>query len=154
MTKHKSDIIEMKAVHRADGGVMYQPVRNRQADPAELTVVDAAALAEQQARAQPVQERLTGSYRDRAIGFSIKTWQISALVGVGLWLLARVAADVPLLSIKAILILLAGAGVVWGIAFALDLLISPAGVALYNARRLWNHIDREQAERHRRFGGD
>jgi hypothetical protein len=58
-------------------------------------------------------------------------------------------AGVPLFSIRAILILLAGAGLVWLGAFALDLLLSPAGVALYNSRRLWNHLDREQTERHR-----
>ena len=109
--------------------------------------MDPATLAERQSAAQPVQERLTGDYTNRAIGFSIKTWQIALLAGLGMWLFSRVGAGVPLFSIRAMLWLLAGTGVVWMAAFALDLLLSPVGVAWYNARRFWNFMDREQKER-------
>ncbi len=141
-------IVTMKPILRRDGGVTYIPVRAEEESTAgELAPMNPATLAERQSAAQPVQEHLRGDYTSRAIGFSIKTWQIALLAGLGMWLLARVGAGVPLFSIKAMLWLLAGASVVWMGAFALDLLLSPAGVAWYNSRRQWNHLDREQKER-------
>ncbi len=150
MSKRKSTIIELKPVSSLDdpnAPQTYVPVRAPDAGPGDLATVDAAALAERQMTAQPVVEKLVGSYQDRAIGFSIKTWQVSLLFGVIAWLLARVGAGVPLFSVRALLILALGAGVVWFAAFALDLLLSPAGVAWYKARRFWNYMDREQKER-------
>ena len=140
-------IIEMKRITTPDGGTTYIPIRANGPDANELATVDTTALAERQMTAQPVVEKLMGGYKDRAIGFSIKTWQVSLLFGVIAWLLARVGAGVPLFSMQALLILALGAGVVWFAAFALDLLLSPAGVAWYKARRFWNYMDREQRER-------
>ncbi len=145
----KSKIIEMKRITTSDGGTTYIPIRANMPEPQGLAPMGTATLAEQQQQmtAQPVVEKLMGSYQDRAIGFSIKTWQVSLLFGVIAWLLARVGAGVPLFSVRALLILALGAGVVWFAAFALDLLLSPAGVAWYKARRFWNYMDREQRER-------
>ncbi len=100
---------------------------------------------------QPVVEKLAGDYRSRAVGFSIKTWQLSLVFGIAMWLLARLAVGAPLFSIKGVIALVMGFAIVWGAAFALDLLLSPAGVAWYNSRRFWNHLDQEQRERHRRY---
>jgi len=148
-TKYKSTIVQMKPIRRADGGVTYIPQRQQGPDAGQLMELDPMQLAQQQSASQPVQERLTGDYKSRAVGFSIKTWQLSAIFGAAMWLLARLAGGFPLLSIKALLVMLLGFGLVWLAAFLADLLLSPAGVAWYNARRLWNHLDKEQAERHR-----
>ncbi len=147
-SKYKSAIVTLKPVTMADGRTTYIPVRqNEERDATDLTPIDAMQMAQRQMSAQPVTEKLTGGYKDRAIGFSIKTWQVSLLFGVIAWLLARVGAGVPLFSVRALLVLALGAGVVWFAAFALDLLLSPAGVAWYKARRFWNYMDREQIER-------
>ncbi len=140
-------IIEMKRIATRDGGATYIPIRANMGELGELAAVSPSALAERQMMAQPVVEKLAGGYKDRAIGFSIKTWQMSLLFGVIAWLLARVGAGVPLFSMRALLILALGAGLVWFAAFAIDLLLSPAGVAWYKARRFWNYMDREQRER-------
>ena len=147
----KSRIIDMRPVTNLDdpnAPKTYIPVRAEDTGFGDLvTLKDSQAFIERQSVAQPVQERLLGDYKSRAVGFSIKTWQVALLFGVIAWLLARVGAGVPLFSMRALLILALGAGLVWLAAFALDLLLSPAGVAWYNARRFWNHMDREQKER-------
>ena len=68
-------------------------------------------------------------------------------MALALWLASRILAGYPLLSLGAVLWLVTGFGLVWAGAFVLDLLLSPSGVALYHARRMWNHLDREQKER-------
>ena len=143
----KSKIIEMKRITTSDGGTTYIPVRAPEPEPGALAALDSQQMAQMQARQQPTIERLGGSYKDRAIGFSIKTWQVALLFGIIAWLLARIGAGWPLFSIKALLVLAFAAGAVWFAAFALDAMLSPAGVAWYNSRRFWNYMDREQKER-------
>ena len=145
-------IITMKPIPRRDGGVTYIPVRadepNAPPQAGPLAEMGPGQLVERQAaKPAPIVENLTGDYKSRAIGFSIKTWQVSLIAGLAMWLIARLGAGVPLFSIKAMLALLAGVGVVWFGAYALDLALSPAGVELYKARRMWNFLDREQKER-------
>ena len=154
MTTNRSNIIDLKPITTRDGRTTYIPVRAPESEPGDLAALDPATLAQMQARQQPVVERLGGSYKDRAIGFSIKTWQVALLFGVIAWLLARIGAGWPLFSIKALLALAFAAGLVWLAAFGLDLLLSPAGVAWYNSRRMWNHLDREQKERFKHYRRD
>ncbi len=147
--KQRGVIIDMRPVSTLDDAnapQTYVPVRGHEPT-GGLAEMNPVELAERQRAITPTQENLTGDYKSRAIGFSIKTWQIALIVGVAMWLFSRVGAGVPLFSIRAMLWLLAGAGVVWMAAFALDLFLSPAGVAWYNSRRFWNHLDREQKER-------
>ena len=156
MSKRKSTIIELKPVssldnpHGPNTGKSLVPVRTP--EPGGIVEQEAGPLAAA-TQYTPITEQLAGDYTSRAVGFSIKTWQLSAVVGVAVWLAARILGGHPLLSLASILWLVTGFGLVWAGAFVLDLLLSPSGVALYNARRMWNHLDREQAERWRHWGG-
>ena len=146
-----SEIMDLQPVKRADGGVTYIPTRREHG---ALTEIDARPLAAA-TQYQPITEELAGSYKNRAIGFSIKTWQLSAVVGFVAWLVGgKLLMDHPLLSLGALAWLITGFGLVWAGAFVLDLFLSPSGVAWYSARRMWNHLDREQAERWRYWGGN
>ena len=142
----RNDIVSMKPIRQKDGGITYIPVRQPTGE--EL---DALPAVGELAPHEATREVLTGGYVDRAKGFSIKTWQLAALSGAGLYVIGKATLAYPWLSVAGVLILLAGMGAVWFAAFAIDLLLSPAGVAWYNSRRMWNHLDREQTERHSRY---
>jgi energy-converting hydrogenase Eha subunit C len=102
--------------------------------------------------ASPVAEQLAGSYRDRAVGFSIRTWQLSLVVAVVAWLIGgKLLTDHPLLSLGALAWLITGFALVWAGAFVLDLAVSPSGVELLNVLLFWRYLSREQKERFRHY---
>ena len=72
-------------------------------------------------------------------------------MGVGVWLLARILKGYPLLSVGAILWLVAGFAIVWAAAYLLDTLISPEGAELLDVVLFWRYMGREQKERHSRM---
>lgn len=91
-------------------------------------------------------------YEDRARGFSIAIAPLSAVVGIVAALIGISAFGVPVLSVAALLLALAGFAIVWLIAFVAHMIISPDGAVFLHTVFMWNHIKREQRERFRRYG--
>jgi hypothetical protein len=93
-----------------------------------------------------------GSHQDRARAFGIETLQLSLVVGV-MFVVASIAlkgAILPYYSLA--LIYFGGFSLTWLAAYVLHTLRSAEGVELYSTFRLWNFLDSEQRERHRRYG--
>lgn len=95
----------------------------------------------------PATSHTTGTHTDRALAFSLRTFQLSAFAGVATWLVGSWGFELPLVSLAAFAVLSVGFCAVWLAAFVLDALASPEGVALYNARQFWRYLEREQRER-------
>ena len=149
MKAKRSDILEMQAVTTLDGRRSYIPVRD---DAAGILAERDAMPPALRPDASPVAENLTGGYKDRAIGFSIKTWQLSLVVAVVAWLIGgKLLTDHPLLSLGALAWLITGFALVWAGAFVLDLAVSPSGVELLNVLLFWRYLSREQRERFRHY---
>ncbi|MBX2997776.1 MAG: hypothetical protein KF893_04645 [Caldilineaceae bacterium] len=93
-----------------------------------------------------------GSYQDRARAFGIETLQLSLVVGVlfviAAWFLSGSTVGLLTLAITY------GAGfcATWLVAYLAHVLRSPEGVELYQTKRLWDFLDREQSHRWQRAG--
>jgi len=145
--RYKSSIIEMQALPRQGGGMSFVPVRQPQGD-MELIPPEAAPMR----KAPQNQVTVTGTHLNRAWAFSVKTWQISAVVGLVAWLIGgKLLANHPLLSLGALAWLLTGFGLVWAGAYVLDALVSPEGAELLDTLLFWRFMAREQKERHERL---
>ena len=88
---------------------------------------------------------------DRAKGFSIATGPLAAVVGFIVLLIGISAFGVPLLSVGALLLALAGFAVTWLIAYALHVFVSTDGALVIHVVMGWNYLKKEQRERHRRY---
>jgi len=147
--KQRSVIIDMRPVSTLDDAnapKTFVPVR------AEDTAGEIVPAEAGQLRPAPrTQTAVTGSHLNRAWAFSVKTWQLSLIVGVGVWLAARILKGYPLLSLGAILWLVTGFGLVWAGAYILDTVVSPEGAELIDTLLFWRFMNREQKERHRRM---
>ena len=143
--KRTSTIIDMKRTSTLDGRTTYKPVRVAGGD---ITPEEAGQLAP-----PPIAtEQLVGTHLDRAKGFALRTLLLGVVTGVTMWIVVGGLIEKhPLLSLAAGAYFFGGFLLVLGGAFILDAILSPSGVALYNARRFWNYIDEEQAERHDRM---
>jgi hypothetical protein len=64
------------------------------------------------------------------------------------------AFGIPLLSVAALLLALAGFAVTWLIAYVAHTLISPDGTTFAHTILMWGYLRREQKERLRRYGKD
>ena len=91
-----------------------------------------------------------GSYTDRAKAFSISTWQLSTVTGVGAWIVAGLGGT-AMLSLAGLAWLLGGYFAVWLISFALHTFVSPEGTELFRAVGEYRLLREEQKERHRRY---
>jgi hypothetical protein len=94
-----------------------------------------------------------GSYTDRAKGFSIATWQLSAVTGLVAWVVAGLSGAV-MFSLAGLAWLVTGFFAVWLVSFALHTLVSPEGADLFRAAGEYRLLREEQKERHRRYTGD
>lgn len=148
MSAKKSRILDLQPVER-DGKTTYLPVRDTPSS--DLLEGDAAPLMASYPQRQPrTVTELKGSYTDRAKAFSLKTWQVSIIAGLGLYLLGRLTVGYPWLGVGAILTLLGGVAAVWFGAYLLDLLFSPEGAEIADIFLFWRYMAREQRERHER----
>jgi hypothetical protein len=91
-----------------------------------------------------------GSYTDRARGFSISTWQLSAVTGLVAWIVAGLGGT-ALLSLAGLAWLVVGFFAVWLIAYALHIFVSAEGTELFRAAGEYKLLREEQKERHRRY---
>ena len=151
MTK-QSRIVELQPMTRQDGTTTYIPVRSgEEPTGGELTPYTDGILRPAAPRTQTT---VTGTHLNRSFAFSVKTWQLSLIVGVAVWLAARILGGHPLLSLSAILWLVSGFGLVWGGAYFLDTIVSPEGAELIDTLLFWRYMGREQRERHERMRRD
>ena len=95
---------------------------------------------------------VSGSYTDRAKGFSISTWQLSAVTGLVAWIVAGLGGT-ALLSLAGLAWLVLGFFAVWLIAYGLHVFVSAEGTELFRAAGEYRLLREEQKERHRRMKG-
>ena len=151
MSTQKNTIIDMRPVSTLDdphAPKTYIPVRTEEPTAGELAPREAGTLRPVTPRTQTA---VTGTHLNRAFAFSVKTWQLSLIVGVAVWLAARILGGHPLLSLTAILWLVSGFGLVWAGAYFLDTVVSPEGAELIDTLLFWRFMGREQRERHERL---
>ena len=91
-----------------------------------------------------------GSYTDRAKGFSLATWQLSTITGIGAWAFAGLGGT-AMLSLAGLVWLLGGYFSVWLLSYALHVFVSPEGTELFRAAGEYRLLREEQKERHRRY---
>ena len=89
---------------------------------------------------------------DRAKGFSIATGPLAGVVGCVVLLIGISAFGVPLLSVAALLLALAGFAATWLVAYGLHVFVSTDGALFVHTLLGWGYLRREQSERFRRYG--
>jgi len=92
------------------------------------------------------------SHTDRGRGFVLVTAPLAAATGFVVLLIGITAFGIPVLSVAALLLSLAGFSVVWLAAYIAHTVISPDGALLAHVLLAWSYLRREQAERMRRYG--
>jgi uncharacterized membrane protein len=92
------------------------------------------------------------SHRDRAHGFLLVTLPLAGAAGVVAVLVAISAFGVPLLSVAALLCVLAAFTLTWLIAYIAHTMISPDGALFAYVVLTFAYLRREQAERIKRYG--
>jgi hypothetical protein len=122
--------------------------------PAQLVEVEPTNIVSPlpEARVIKAQSIVAGSYTDRARAFSIRTWQLSMVTGLGLVVAAYALASSPLSFLAAAAWFFAGFLIVWTLAYLADVFVSAEGSQLAETLLLWRFLDKEQSERHRRYG--
>lgn len=93
----------------------------------------------------------TANYTDRSRGFTIATGPLAAATGFVVLLIGIAGFGVPVLSVAALLLALAGFTVAWLIAYIAHTLISPDGTMFAHTVLAWRFLREEQKERHRRY---
>jgi hypothetical protein len=89
---------------------------------------------------------------DRAKGFGIATAPLAGVAGFIVLLIGISAFGVPLLSVGALLLALAGFAATWLIAYGLHVFVSADGALFLHVILAWGYLKREQTERIRRYG--
>ena len=92
------------------------------------------------------------SHRDRALGFTLATAPLAGVASLVAALVAILGFQVPIVSLAALLVALGGFAVVWLIAYAHHVWVSPDGALLAHVLLAWAYLKREQKERHSRYG--
>lgn len=94
----------------------------------------------------------TANYTDRARGYSIAAGPLAAATGLVVVLIGISAFGVPLLSVAALLLALAGFTVTWAITFIIHTFVSPDGALFLHTVFIWRLLRAEQKERFERYG--
>lgn len=84
---------------------------------------------------------------DRSQGFLIATVPLFAGLALGMVLVSVFFFNVPFLSLPALVIFWLTFVCAWLVAYIYTLAVSVEGIALFEARRKWGILEREQAER-------
>ena len=87
------------------------------------------------------------SAKDRAQGFLIATVPLFAGLALGMVLISVFFFGVPFMSLTALVIFWLSFVAAWLIAYVYTLHTSAEGIALYEAKKKWSIIEREQMER-------
>ena len=132
---------KIRLVRKPGAGESYQVQHKR--EPVDL---DAESyISVQDARTVEIVE---GDQLARAKAFSLKTTSLAVITGGAMLVVSKLILAFPLMSLVALAWFTGGFMLVWLIAFALDLYLSPAGVDMYHARSYWDVVKREQRYRH------
>ena len=97
-----------------------------------------------------VQHIVTSDAIDEARAFNIRVSSLAAVLGGGV-VLAALMFGASLSFWSALMWFGSVFALTWAGAFALDAFTSAGGIELFNAMRLWRHLDAEQAHRHQRY---
>jgi hypothetical protein len=126
-------------------------------NPRQLRVVRQMEVAgpepwEMPARVTPsaTSAHVEGSYTDRAKGFSISTWQLSAVTGLSVWIVSGLGGT-AMFSLLGLAWLVGAFSLVWLAAFILYTFVSAEGTELFRAANEYRLLREEQKERHRRY---
>ncbi len=115
--------------------VRYEPLQ-----PAELLPPASIAHVE-----------LRTTYTDRSKGFQVATLPVSVAFGIGGALVAALGWKIPWLSVSMLAIFWLAFLAWWLLGWAVHHIVSPDGVALIHALLGWRYLQREQAERLKRY---
>ncbi len=74
---------------------------------------------------------------DRAKAFSLFTFPLATIAGIGMLLRVVVGWGVPVLSLLALLSLIAGFSVIWLAAWLVYILVSPTGLQMFHLYQAW-----------------
>ena len=91
------------------------------------------------------------SHVDRAKGFAVTTMPLAAATSLVVLLIGITAFGVPVLSVAALLLSLAGFSLTWLVAYIAHTLISADGALVLHTLLGWQYLRREQTERIRRY---
>jgi hypothetical protein len=91
------------------------------------------------------------SYRDRSHGFVLATMPLAAATGFVVLLIGIAGFGVPVLSVAALLLALAGFTVAWLCAYIVHTMVSSEGALFIHVIHMWAYLKREQAERIKRY---
>ena len=91
------------------------------------------------------------SHSDRARGYVLATAPLAATTGLVVLLIGILAFGVPVLSVAALLLALAGFTLAWLIAYALHVWVSPDGALFLHVLLMWRLLFLESRERRRRY---
>ena len=150
-SNQQTDVVQVWQV--AENGAHWLTIAERgQSTLTAKTEREAAPIALPDASSLPdgptkYDVRYTTSRRDAAIGFSIKTWQLGLAACFALFGL-RLAIGAPVTIASASVLLFFGFAGAWLIAFVVDAILSPDGIALYHSAAGWRYLRREQQHRH------
>ena len=98
--------------------------------------------------AASVQTVVRTSQVDHSKGFLIRTLPLAAAFAVAALVVTVGLLQVPLMSLRTLVVIFVTFAAVYAWAFWQDLKTSPAGIALYHTRNLWKHIHAERKFRH------
>lgn len=130
----------------------YHKSKDRFVAPAPRPRVEIIEVPPAQLPAPPSTVLLpTANYTDRSVGFSIAAAPLAVATGLVVLLIAITAFGVPLLSVAALLLALAGFALTWLAAYIIHTVVSPDGATFAHVVMMWAFLRREQKERHRRY---
>lgn len=86
---------------------------------------------------------------DHSKGFLIRTLPLAAAFAVAALVVTVGLLQVPLMSLRTLVVIFVTFAAVYAWAFWQDLKTSPAGIALYHTQNLWRHIHAERKFRHK-----
>ena len=98
--------------------------------------------------AASVQTVVRTSQVDHSKGFLIRTLPLAAAFAVAALVVTVGLLQVPLMSLRTLVVIFVTFAAVYAWAFWQDLKTSPAGIALYHTQNLWKHIHSERKFRH------
>lgn len=98
--------------------------------------------------AASVQTVVRTSQVDHSKGFLIRTLPLAAAFAVAALVVTVGLLQVPLMSLRTLVVIFVTFAAVYAWAFWQDLRTSPAGIALYHTQNLWKHIHSERKFRH------
>ena len=85
---------------------------------------------------------------DHSKGFLIRTLPLAATFAVAALVVTVGLLQVPLMSLRTLVVIFVTFAAVYAWAFWQDLRTSPAGIALYHTQNIWKHIHSERKFRH------